>query len=464
MVGRSRKVRSVRCWQPWCWPDWNLPAAAAAQSGDLVARWVRNRTRLATVSLRCCPPMKRAHYPPAVRRDRCRTVDAGRKPACLAPQRDIGSIGPGRVLHSRPTAPMVSAEQIAAWFNAGVDLPQAEQLARMGAKRGVEYLPPRLPSEQRVLPASHPRPSAFLGGGGRARSMMAPCPPLQASAILEAIKSDNPGRSPAPAGGGRLAAFPAMPAPNGASAWRGATISKTTIPPRSNWARTVAEKAPANGSPKAHGVEGLGRVAAGALFARERCLRPHRRGRGHPMSNWAPPGITGRNRFAGGAGPRAGAGTAAPQGRRVDGRNALRHARRRPTRYRIAGPCSRPRPFGKRGLGETALTPHQISASPFALAEIGAVSGLADESAAPRGADRHHRQASMTRSPRLAARNIGLPATQLWMAHNAPYGARSDPSLRFPVARWQPVGGWQVDPLRLPLPTRCRNRTSAPMR
>ena len=44
------------------------------------------------------------------------------------------------------------------------------------------------------------------------------------------------------------------------------------------------------------------------------------------------------------------------------------------------------------------------------------------------------------------ARELGLPSTQLWMAHNAPRGGRPDPALRFPVARWAPVTGWQVDP------------------
>ena len=44
------------------------------------------------------------------------------------------------------------------------------------------------------------------------------------------------------------------------------------------------------------------------------------------------------------------------------------------------------------------------------------------------------------------ARELGLPSTQLWMAHNAPRGGRPDPALRFPVARWEPVTGWQVDP------------------
>jgi soluble lytic murein transglycosylase-like protein len=44
------------------------------------------------------------------------------------------------------------------------------------------------------------------------------------------------------------------------------------------------------------------------------------------------------------------------------------------------------------------------------------------------------------------ARELGLPSTQLWMAHNAPRGGTPDPALRFPVARWEPVNGWQVDP------------------
>ncbi|HEY8603110.1 lytic transglycosylase domain-containing protein [Tsuneonella suprasediminis] len=44
------------------------------------------------------------------------------------------------------------------------------------------------------------------------------------------------------------------------------------------------------------------------------------------------------------------------------------------------------------------------------------------------------------------ARELGLPSTQLWMAHNAPRGAKAEPALRYPAPRWQPVNGWQVDP------------------
>lgn len=44
------------------------------------------------------------------------------------------------------------------------------------------------------------------------------------------------------------------------------------------------------------------------------------------------------------------------------------------------------------------------------------------------------------------ARELGLPSTQLWMAHNAPRGARAEPALRFPAPKWQPSTGWKVDP------------------
>jgi soluble lytic murein transglycosylase-like protein len=44
------------------------------------------------------------------------------------------------------------------------------------------------------------------------------------------------------------------------------------------------------------------------------------------------------------------------------------------------------------------------------------------------------------------ARDIGLPATQLWMAYNAPTGGVAEPASRYPTPKWTPVGGWQIDP------------------
>jgi len=44
------------------------------------------------------------------------------------------------------------------------------------------------------------------------------------------------------------------------------------------------------------------------------------------------------------------------------------------------------------------------------------------------------------------ARDLGLPATQLYMAYNAPAGGQPDPSSRYPAPKWMPVTGWKVDP------------------
>jgi soluble lytic murein transglycosylase len=77
-----------------------------------------------------------------------------------------------------------------------------------------------------------------------------------------------------------------------------------------------------------------------------------------------------------------------------------------------------------------------------ALAEIGR-DELADEvlrHEARIGDPEHYDELS-----RLA-RDMGLPSTQLWMAHNAPRGAAAEPALRYPAPRWAPVNGWKVDP------------------
>jgi soluble lytic murein transglycosylase len=44
------------------------------------------------------------------------------------------------------------------------------------------------------------------------------------------------------------------------------------------------------------------------------------------------------------------------------------------------------------------------------------------------------------------ARDLGLPSTQLYMAHNAPRGGAPDPASYYPAPKWVPVTGWRVDP------------------
>lgn len=44
------------------------------------------------------------------------------------------------------------------------------------------------------------------------------------------------------------------------------------------------------------------------------------------------------------------------------------------------------------------------------------------------------------------ARDMSMPQTQMWLAHNGPQGARPDAFARFPSPRWVPLDGWRVDP------------------
>src|SRR3546814_12179688 len=44
------------------------------------------------------------------------------------------------------------------------------------------------------------------------------------------------------------------------------------------------------------------------------------------------------------------------------------------------------------------------------------------------------------------AEALSLPETQLWLAHNTPQGRTLAPATRYPQPKWQPDGGWKVDP------------------
>lgn len=91
-------------------------------------------------------------------------------------------------------------------------------------------------------------------------------------------------------------------------------------------------------------------------------------------------------------------------------------------------------------VGEVEKLPNVRAA--LALAEIGEMD-LADEIIrfqARIGDPRKHAALAA-----LAGR-MDMPATQLWLAHNGPSGARAPASARFPMPRtWVPEGGWRVD-------------------
>lgn len=91
-------------------------------------------------------------------------------------------------------------------------------------------------------------------------------------------------------------------------------------------------------------------------------------------------------------------------------------------------------------IGDVEKLPNVRAA--LALAEVGEMT-LADEMIrhqARIGDPRRHAALAA-----LAGR-LDLPATQLWLAHNGPAGARAPASARYPMPRtWTPEGGWRVD-------------------
>ena len=403
-----------------------VPAAAGAQSGDLVARWDDAGQQDSALG-KVLSAEERTFY-----RQLFAMIDAeqwGEVESLLAARPDGVLTQIARAeYYTHANSPKVSAEQIAAWFNAGVELPQAEQIARMGAKRGVEYLPP-LPGAQGF--ARQPSaPKRILPRTVNDGTM----PPATASAILEAIKGDNPAEAQ------RLLAEADWQLSSDARAeWRQRVAWSYYIENNDTaaleLARTVAE---GSGEWVAEGawVEGLAAwrlghcSLAGEAFARTaaRASNPELAAAGH---YWAHRSLV-RCREPGAAQQHLSA--AAQMHETLYGMLAA-------DQLGIELPAhAPPARFGRNDWEQLARRSNVRVA--IALAEIGRA-GLADEVL------RHEAQigpASQYEALARLAREMGLPSTQLFMASNAPYGTRSDPALRFPVAYWQPVGGWQVDP------------------
>lgn len=403
-----------------------VASPAAAQSGDLVARWngaVPGERALSAV----LAPEEREHY-----RQLFAAIDTeqwGLVESLLA-QRPAGVLTQvaRAEYYTHAKSPKIAAEQIAAWFNSGTDLPQAEQLARMGAKRGLTTLPP-IPGEQGFARQPY-APKRILPRTVNDGTM----PPATASAILEAIKGDNPGEAQ------RLLAEVDWQLSGDARAeWRQRVAWSHYIENNDNaaleLARTVAE---GTGAWVAEGawVEGLAAwrmghcSLAGEAFARVAGIASNVElaAAGH---YWAARAAV-RCREPGQAQQHLSA--AARMDETLYGMLAA-------DQLGIELPAhAPPAPMSREDWNQLQQRPNVRVAA--ALIEIGRPS-LADEVL------RHEAKigpAYQYGALARLARELGLPSTQLFMAHNAPYGTSSDPSLRFPVAYWQPVGGWQVDP------------------
>ncbi|MEL6238029.1 MAG: lytic transglycosylase domain-containing protein [Pseudomonadota bacterium] len=327
-------------------------------------------------------------------------------------------------------SPRISADRIAQWFTMGTHLPQSEQLGRMGAKRGLEWLPD-FPAAQQLRyqqgAAKRVRPRTVRDGtitdGAR-------------SAILGAIKDDDP-----------LGAYETLVAidpelsPEARAEWRQRVAWSFYIENDDQNALALAQRvAEGSGAWVAEGewVAGLASWRLGnCTQSAEAFARAAGSSTNFELSSAA-------HYWAHRAQIRCG-----EPARAQDHLHAA--AQWRDTLYGMLA-------ADQLGLDPIPVTASQSSAFTqddwrvlearpnvriaAALMEVGRVT-LADEVL------RHEARIGGSRgykSLARLARHLGLPATQLFMAYHAPYGATADRALRYPVASWRPKTGWRVDP------------------
>jgi soluble lytic murein transglycosylase-like protein len=330
--------------------------------------------------------------------------------------------------YTHANSPAVSAEQIAAWIDMGTELPQAEQLGRLGMRRGLEYMPD-LPQEQRFTRQSYAskrlRPRTVQDGT---------MPDDIRDGILEHIRNDDPD-------GARLLldGIDAMLSDEARAEWRQRVAWSYYIenndPAALAMAQTVSQ---GSGAWVAEGewVTGLAAwrsgdcttAARGFARAAELASNVELRTAGH---FWAARSLT-RCRAPGEATEHLRA--AARFDETFYGMLALEQLGQDiPAQY--AGADFEAADW-QRLQGEENI---RIA---VALIEVGR-SDLADE--VLRHQARIGNPSDFAALSRLV-RELGLPQAQLWMAHNTPRGADPVPALRYPTARWMPTTGWQVDP------------------
>ncbi|MCK0128230.1 lytic transglycosylase domain-containing protein [Erythrobacter sp. F6033] len=325
-------------------------------------------------------------------------------------------------------SPQVSAGQIADWFALGTHLPQSEQLGRLGVRRGLSSIPsfPRAQSFSRQPYApKRIRPRSVVDGS---------LPSSTRSSILNAIKNDDPAGAHA-----ILMEVDGQLSSAARAEWRQKVAWSYYIENNDTAALQLAETvSEGSGAWVAEGewVAGLAAwrlgycALAGEAFA-SAAVKSTNVELTAASHYWAHRSLV-RCREPGQA---QGHLEAAAQydetlyGMLASDQLGIEFAR-----------SATPQPFTENDWRSIADTYNvQVAA---ALVEIGRPA-LADEVL------RHQARVgdpSDFEALSRFARELGMPSTQLFMAHNAPRGQRSDMSLRFPVARWQPRNGWRVDP------------------
>ena len=330
--------------------------------------------------------------------------------------------------YTHAKSPRISGERIAQWLEDGVHLPQAPQLGRMGAKRGLDYIPP-FPGKQSLRyqgeASKRIRPKTVDDGS---------LPDRDRRAILDAIKNDDPSGAYAV-----LVEVDPQLSPEARAEWRQRVAWSYYIENDDENALALAERVFAgSGAWVAEGewVAGLAawrlgdcaRSAKGFARAANASTNPELTSAAHYWTHRAlircrEPGVAQDHLIS-----------AARYSETLYGMLAGDQLGLEP------GPNGSDNGFSASDWQVLEYRPNVRVAA--ALMEVGRAD-LADEVL------RHEARTGGPQGyPSLArlSRELGLPSTQLFMAHNAPYGIQSDPSLRYPVASWRPKTGWRVDP------------------
>ena len=325
-------------------------------------------------------------------------------------------------------SPRVSAEQIGHWLAQGVELPHAPRLARLAQTRGAQSLP-GLPQEQSLHSrGAHPRrtlPASVQDGT---------MPASIAESIRQRISNDDPD-------GARLLldGVDASLSPEARAEWRQRVAWSYYIENMDPQALAMARTVSAGAGPWVAEGEWVAGLAAWRMSDCE---------------------------TAGAAFERSAYGATNPELRAAayywGSRAALRC--RQPERsaelLRVAAGADETL-YGMLALEQLGQAlPRRVADADLTRADWDRIGGLENVRVAAAlmeiGRDTLASQVLLHQArigdardfaalSRLA-RDLGLPQTQLYMAHNAPSDGEPDAAALYPAPKWVPATGWRVDP------------------
>jgi soluble lytic murein transglycosylase-like protein len=325
-------------------------------------------------------------------------------------------------------SPKVELPQIEAWMERGRELPEAERLGRLALTRGATAMP-SLPAQQAFYPTGGPprrvRPRSVDDGTMPADVRMQ---------ILQRIDQDDPD-------GARvlLDGIDATLSPEARAEWRQRIAWSYYIENQDTAALALARTATAGSGPWVAEGEWTAGLAAWRLGDCETSGAAFERA----ADKAANPELAAAAWYW--------AHRAALRCRKTERAVALLRAAARndETLYGMLAAqqlgIALPRRFANAELSDAdwdKLRRHDNVRTAVALTEIGRDKLASEVLLYQAKIGDPAEYAALSR----LARDIGLPATQLYMAYNAPSGGRADPAAYYPAPKWAPANGWLVDP------------------